>query len=72
MATTRTREKVTDVQSLDPYTFFAVLGKQVIHPGGRKSTEEISGSQASSGISKSSTWDAASLRPRSRWRSAST
>jgi SAM-dependent methyltransferase len=30
-----------DVKSLDPYTFLAVLGKRVIHPGGRRSTEEL-------------------------------
>ncbi len=30
-----------DVRSLDPYTFLAVLGKRVIHPGGRRSTEEL-------------------------------
>jgi SAM-dependent methyltransferase len=32
-----------DVKSLDPYTFMAVLGKRVIHPGGRRSTEELFG-----------------------------
>ena len=40
MATTLTRKKI-DVQSIDPYTFMAVLGKRVIHPGGRRSTEEL-------------------------------
>jgi len=30
-----------DVTSLDPYAFMAVLGKRVIHPGGRRSTEEL-------------------------------
>lgn len=30
-----------DVTSLDPYLFMAYLGKRVIHPGGRKSTEEL-------------------------------
>lgn len=40
MATTLTRSKV-DVRSLDPYAFLAVLGKRVIHPGGRRSTEEL-------------------------------
>jgi cyclopropane fatty-acyl-phospholipid synthase-like methyltransferase len=29
------------VRSLDPYSFFAVVGKRVIHPGGRRSTEEL-------------------------------
>src|SRR5207248_11249086 len=40
MATTLTRPKI-DVASLDPYAFMAVLGKRVIHPGGRRSTEEL-------------------------------
>ncbi len=40
MATTTTRPEL-DVKSLDPYTFLAVLGKRVIHPGGRRSTEEL-------------------------------
>src|SRR5438094_1953590 len=26
---------------MDPYAFMAVLGKRVIHPGGRRSTEEL-------------------------------
>jgi SAM-dependent methyltransferase len=29
------------VQQLDPYAFLAVLGKQVIHPGGRASTDRL-------------------------------
>lgn len=40
MATTLTRPEL-DVRSLDPYAFMAVLGKRVIHPGGRRSTEEL-------------------------------
>src|SRR5437868_6566278 len=40
MATTVSRSKI-DVNSLDPYSFLAVLGKRVIHPGGRRSTEEL-------------------------------
>jgi len=40
MATTLTRPRL-DIKSLDPYTFMAVLGKRVIHPGGRRSTEEL-------------------------------
>ena len=40
MAPTLTRPEL-DVKSLDPYTFLAVLGKRVIHPGGRRSTEEL-------------------------------
>lgn len=30
-----------DVAALDPYAFLAVLGKRVIHPGGRRATEEL-------------------------------
>ncbi len=41
MVATTSRLSVDQVQSLDPYTFFAVLGKRVIHPGGRQSTEEL-------------------------------
>lgn len=29
------------VEQLDPYAFFAVLGKRVIHPGGRAATDEL-------------------------------
>jgi len=29
------------VRALDPYAFLAVLGKWVIHPGGRESTERL-------------------------------
>jgi len=32
-----------DVARLDPYAFLAVLGKRVIHPGGRRATEEVIG-----------------------------
>jgi SAM-dependent methyltransferase len=31
------------VARLDPYAFLAVLGKRVIHPGGRRATEEVVG-----------------------------
>jgi SAM-dependent methyltransferase len=31
----------TQVAELDPYAFLAVLGKRVIHPGGRRSSEEL-------------------------------
>jgi len=31
----------TEVEQLDPYAFMAVIGKRVIHPGGRHSTEEL-------------------------------
>ena len=30
-----------EVEALDPYMLMAVLGKQVIHPGGKRSTEEL-------------------------------
>lgn len=40
MATTLARPDI-DIKSLDPYAFLAVLGKLVIHPGGRRSTEEL-------------------------------
>jgi SAM-dependent methyltransferase len=30
-----------EVEALDPYMFMAVLGKRVIHPGGKLSTEEL-------------------------------
>jgi cyclopropane fatty-acyl-phospholipid synthase-like methyltransferase len=33
-----TREQVG---ALDPYAFLAVLGKRVIHPGGRASTDQL-------------------------------
>lgn len=29
------------VHALDPYAFLAVLGKRVIHPGGRESSERL-------------------------------
>jgi ubiquinone/menaquinone biosynthesis C-methylase UbiE len=31
----------SDIQTLDPYLFMAVIGKRVIHPGGRTSTDEL-------------------------------
>src|SRR5205085_11103547 len=44
MPTTRTRDTARpDVARLDPYAFLAVLGKRVIHPGGRRATEEVIG-----------------------------
>ena len=30
-----------EIKKLDPYTFMAVIGKRVIHPGGRASTEAM-------------------------------
>src|SRR6266571_479909 len=31
----------SEVGALDPYAFLAVLGKRVIHPGGRASTDQL-------------------------------
>ena len=41
MATTKSHLAAADVQALDPYAFVAVIGKRVIHPGERRSTEEL-------------------------------
>ncbi|HEV2461543.1 MAG TPA: methyltransferase domain-containing protein [Ktedonobacterales bacterium] len=41
MAATMSHLADVDVRVLDPYTFMAVIGKRVIHPGGRRSTEEL-------------------------------
>lgn len=41
MATTMPHLAANEVQALDPYLFMAVIGKRVIHPGGRRSTEEL-------------------------------
>ena len=30
-----------EVAQLDPYAFFALLGKRVIHPGGRAATQRL-------------------------------
>ncbi len=35
------RLTAAEVEALDPYMLMAVLGKRVIHPGGRRSTEEL-------------------------------
>lgn len=35
------RLDATAVHALDPYAFLAVLGKRVIHPGGRESTDRL-------------------------------
>jgi SAM-dependent methyltransferase len=35
------RLATADVKALDPYKFMAVIGKRVIHPGGRASTESL-------------------------------
>ena len=36
-----TRLAPTEIAALDPYRFMAVIGKRVIHPGGRASTESL-------------------------------
>ena len=41
MATTKSHLAAAHVQALDPYAFMAVIGKRVIHPCGRRSTEEL-------------------------------
>src|SRR5260221_13166165 len=41
MATTLPHLAAADLQALDPYQLLAVIGKRVIHPGGRLSTEEL-------------------------------
>src|SRR5438105_3290287 len=38
---TATRLTAAEVTNLDPYAFLAVLGRRVIHPGGRRATEEL-------------------------------
>jgi len=42
-ATVMTRLAADDIAALDPYRFMAVIGKRVIHPGGRASTESLLG-----------------------------
>jgi SAM-dependent methyltransferase len=37
----RTRLRAREVESLDPYQLFAYLGKRVIHPGGRRATQQL-------------------------------
>ncbi|HEV8637943.1 MAG TPA: hypothetical protein VG370_27310 [Chloroflexota bacterium] len=41
MSTTAAAPGTVDIGSLDPYTLMAVLGKRVIHPGGRRATDEL-------------------------------
>jgi SAM-dependent methyltransferase len=38
---TARRLSAKEVEALDPYMLMAVLGKRVIHPGGKRSTEEL-------------------------------
>jgi SAM-dependent methyltransferase len=40
------RLESADIQRLDPYVFMAVIGKRVIHPGGRAATEQLLGRAA--------------------------
>lgn len=35
------RPEAAEVERLDPYAFMAVIGKRVIHPGGRAATEQL-------------------------------
>jgi ubiquinone/menaquinone biosynthesis C-methylase UbiE len=37
----KTRLTAAEIEALDPYALMAVLGKRVIHPGGRRSTDEL-------------------------------
>ncbi len=37
----KSRLTAAEIGALDPYALMAVLGKRVIHPGGRRSTEEL-------------------------------
>jgi SAM-dependent methyltransferase len=41
MTTTMRALSPADIDALDPYLFMAVLGKRVIHPGGRQASEEL-------------------------------
>lgn len=36
-----TKPAAEEIAKLDPYKFMAVIGKRVIHPGGRASTDEL-------------------------------
>ena len=37
----RKKLSIEEIKKLDPYQLMAALGKKVIHPGGKKSTEEL-------------------------------
>ena len=39
--TTGSRLSTKEIEELDPYMLMGMLGKRVIHPGGRRSTEEL-------------------------------
>lgn len=56
------------VQDLDPYAFLAVLGKRVIHPGGRASTDRPWNWPPAARATRSWTSAAVSAPRRSVWR----
>jgi hypothetical protein len=60
-----------EVDELDPYAFFAVLGKRVIHPGGRTATDELIRKADFQPASTFWTWAAASGRRPSKSPAAS-
>jgi 2-polyprenyl-3-methyl-5-hydroxy-6-metoxy-1,4-benzoquinol methylase len=37
----RRRLEAAEVERLDPYAFMAVIGKRIIHPGGRAATQQL-------------------------------
>jgi SAM-dependent methyltransferase len=37
----RRRLEAAEVERLDPYVFTAVIGRRIIHPGGRAATEQL-------------------------------
>lgn len=41
MSVPQRRLEAPEVERLDPYVFMAVIGKRVIHPGGRAATEQL-------------------------------
>jgi len=46
------RLEAAEIERLDPYVFMAVIGKRVIHPGGRAATEQLLSRAAISADSK--------------------
>jgi SAM-dependent methyltransferase len=48
----RRRLEASEVERLDPYVFMAVIGKRVIHPGGRAATEQLLNRAAITGESR--------------------
>jgi Domain of unknown function (DUF4395) len=63
-SSTLPRLTATEVEQLDPYVLMAVLGKRVIHPDGRQSTEEVLRGRTCNPIRKCSMSAAAWERPR--------